>query len=54
MKKIDSIRGKEKVNVVTYIPVFERVTDDLIDKIKTKADRLIIAENKLDFSKHPL
>ena len=46
--------GKEKVNVVTYIPVFERATDDLIDKIKTKADRLTIAENKLDFSKHPL
>ena len=53
-EKIDSIRGKEKVNVVTYIPVFERATDDLIDKIKTKADRLTIAENKLDFSKHPL
>jgi len=48
-KKIDSKRGKEIHNVVAHLPVLERATDDLIDKIllKKKAE-------KLEFLKHPL
>lgn len=55
-KKIDSIRGKEIHNVVAHLPVLERATDDLIDKIllKKKATQSSIAEKKLEFLKHPL
>ena len=55
-KKIDSIRGKEIHNVVAHLPVLERATDDLIDKIllKKKATPSSIAEEKLEFLKHPL
>ena len=55
-KKIDSIRGKEKVNVVAYLPVLERATDDLIDKIlwKRKVTKFTTAEKQLEFLKYPL
>jgi len=55
-KKIDSIRGKEIHNVVAHLPVLERATDDLIDKIllKKEATQSSIAEKKLEFLKHPL
>jgi hypothetical protein len=55
-KKIDSIRGKEKHNVVAHLPVLERATDDLIDKIlwKKEATKSTIAETKLEFLKYPL
>ena len=49
-KKIDSIRGKEKINVVAHLPVLERATDDLIDKILDfgtgKANERIILNTK--------
>ena len=55
-KEIDSKRGKEIHNVVAHLPVLERATDDLIDKIllKKKATQSSIAEKKLEFLKHPL
>ena len=55
-KKIDSIRGKEKINVVAHLPVLERATDDLIDKIlwKRKEYKSTAAEKKLEFLKYPL
>lgn len=55
-KKIDSERGKEKINVVTHLPVLERATDDLIDKIlwKRKESKSTAAEKKLEFLKYPL
>ena len=55
-KKIDSERGKEKINVVTHLPVLERATNDLIDKIlwKRKASKSTAAEKKLEFLKYPL
>ena len=55
-KKIDSERGKEKINVVTHLPVLERATDDLIDKIlwKRKVSKSTAAEKKLEFLKYPL
>ena len=55
-KKIDSKRGKEKINVVTHLPVLERATDDLIDKIlwKRKVSKSTAAEKKLEFLKYPL
>ena len=54
-KKIDSERGKEKINVVTHLPVLERATDDLIDKIlwKRKESKSTAAEKKLEFLKYP-
>jgi hypothetical protein len=48
-KKIDSKRGKEIHNVVAHLPVLERATDDLIDKILLKKEA-----EKLEFLKHPL
>ena len=54
-KKIDSKRGKEKINVVAHLPVLERATDDLIDKIlwKRKVSKSTAAEKKLEFLKYP-
>jgi len=56
-KKIDSVRGKKKKNIVTYLPVLERATDELIDSIVKRVpihQTLSFTEKKLKLLEHSL